>query len=236
MPKTVLFLGTTGGCAFSALRRSLDAGHVCIAICRTPSKLLTMLCPGSHHNLTIIEGNAHDPSVAARALASPVDIILSSLGGAFSWARLGNDDPSVCERGMSILLAALASAPPSSGLPLIIAVSGAGASERGREVPLALVPVYAVLVAGALVDKRAMERRLQSYEGPWTVVRPSMLTDGPEAAAPVRVGVEHPATGVETREVGYTISREDVGRWMFENLVQGDAGARYEGRAVTITY
>lgn len=63
----------------------------------------------------------------------------------------------------------------------------------------------------------------------WVIVRPSLLTDGPALGErKVRVGREaKPA-------VGYTISREDVGGWIFDNFVK--AGGSWVGEKVSLTY
>lgn len=125
--------------------------------------------------------------------------------------------------------------------PYIIALSAAGASTVHRDYPLPLYPVYALLLKTPLKDKRAMENVLvDSKKERWTVIRPSMLTDGPEnGLGKVRIGVEDLRTKkLEGGKVvvGYTISREDVGGWIFKRLVVGDDGDKYLGKALTVTY
>lgn len=64
----------------------------------------------------------------------------------------------------------------------------------------------------------------------YVILRPSALTNGKaQGEEKVRVGTE------ESPSVGYWISREDVGLWMFENLLEGDGG-RFVGQKVTVTY
>lgn len=76
-----------------------------------------------------------------------------------------------------------------------------------------------------------MEKAIQDLTDRFVIVRPSLLTNGKAlGGTKIRVGTE------ERPVVGYTIRREDVGRWVFENLVRGDAGARYVGEKVVITY
>jgi len=251
--KTVLFLGATGGCALSTLRRSLAAGHTCIALCRTPSKLLALL-PADQQSLPtlhIIQGNATDTAALARALvhtpsapgAAPtlVNTIVFALGGAFDWKKFDNDQPTVCDDSMKALLGALAhvraespvlaAAPP----PRIAAVSTTGIPDSGvRDVPLLLAPLYHVLLKEPHKDKKAMEGALKGSATRWTIVRASLLTDGKDGGK-VRVGVEDPVKGtLESSAVGYTISRADVGKWIFENVVEG--GDEFVAKAVTLTY
>ncbi|KAK3491991.1 hypothetical protein B0T13DRAFT_478336 [Neurospora crassa] len=125
--------------------------------------------------------------------------------------------------------------------PYIITLSAAGASTVHRDYPLPLYPLYALLLREPLKDKRAMENVfVESDEKTrWTVVRPSMLTDGPEfGLEKVRIGVEDLQSQKLEGEkvVGYTISREDTGVWIFERLVVGDDGEKYLGKALTVTY
>ena len=75
-----------------------------------------------------------------------------------------------------------------------------------------------------------MEKTIVEQTDNFVIVRPSLLTNGKaQGGKKVKVGTE------EKPVVGYLISREDVGVWMFENLVQGD-GARYAGQKVNITH
>lgn len=76
-----------------------------------------------------------------------------------------------------------------------------------------------------------MEKAILEHTDRFVIVRPSLLTNGKAlGGTKIRVGTE------ERPAVGYTISREDVGRWVFENLVRGDQGPGYVGKKVIITY
>lgn len=245
--KTILFLGATGGSGFSVLHRSIAAGHSCVALCRTPSRLSDKL-PGSQRNapnLRIEQGNVVDRDVLARCLVrqddptSLVDFVVFTIGGAFSFSSMGNDQPHVCEDGMKSLVAALGDARSKAGAtgnPTIIAVSTTGMSEHGRDYPASLWPIYGIMLKQPHKDKTAMEALMFGSGELFTVVRPSLLTDGDESNKPIRVGIEDPkAHKLETKEVGYTISREDVGKWIFESLIAGD-GRRWKDKVVSITY
>lgn len=253
-PKTILFLGATGGCGFSTLRRSLAAGHTCVALCRTPSKLTDKLPEPERRNLRVEQGNAVDPATLLRHLAKPsdptalVDAVVFTVGGAFQFSKMNNDDPTVCERAMDALLGALRTARAERGLagaPRIVAVSTTGLSEHGRDYPLALFPLYHYMLAEPHKDKKKMEAALLASGEAWTVVRPSLLTDAAEEeegkeqrtkAKPVREGMEDPsAHALESKAVGYTITREDVGRWMFENVVD-EQSDKWVRKIASITY
>lgn len=243
-PKTIAFFGATGGCGLSALRRSIAAGHVCVALCRTPSKL-EALFPDRPSNLVVREGNAHDVAAVSGCLTSPteqtrlVDAVSFSIGGVVNMSNLSMDDPDVCRKGIAALLDALARLRASGGAhgrPLLIMVSTTGISEHGRDVPLLLTPFYRYALHAPHEDKRVAEKRLFASGERFVVVRPSLLTDGEKADKRIRVHVEGPA-GIEAKEVGYFISRQDVGRWMYDNVLdKADAAVAYEGKAVGLTW
>jgi hypothetical protein len=107
-------------------------------------------------------------------------------------------------------------------------------------------PLYRLLLAEPHRDKRAMEvavvEAALAADSPlagFVVVRPSFLLDGKgKGVDKVRVGWERHAA--DEREagpgpaVGYTISRADVGGWIFEELVKANA-AEWDGRCVSLT-
>ena len=94
-------------------------------------------------------------------------------------------------------------------------------------------------------DKHDMEKAVfAAYPetiGDFVVVRPTLLTDGErQGVEKVRVGWEWGVEGKARNEkekegvaMGYSISRTDVGEWIFENVIKGSG---YEGKGVTLTY
>lgn len=259
-PKSILFISATGGIALATLKRCLAApvGSLTITVlARSPTRLQALLSPTelSSPSLRIVEGNAHSVSDIVSVLTHPsdatklVDIILTGIGAKPDLKKMSVDDPHVCEKGMKSLMDALTQVTSTSTTlsptkPYIIAVSAAGASTLVREYPVALYPVHALLLKGAIKDKRAMERMLAESEGEkWTVIRPSMLTDKPVVGLDkVRVSTEdlrNKKVEGEGVVVGYTVSREDVGGWIFERLIMASEESErgtFEGRAVVLSY
>lgn len=245
--KTIAFFGASGGCGLSALKHALADGHSCIALCRTPSKLTDQFPTEKYPNLTVIQGNAHDAAAVSKCLVHPsnpervVDHIISSIGGLFIFSRMTLDDPHVCERGMDTLLQALAEtrARGVSGRPQITVLSTTGISKAGRDLPLFMYGFYRALLGVPHQDKEAMEDKLVASGEDFVVVRPSLLVDGDDKEKKIRVGIEDLSgkNVVEKKEWGYTISRADVGRWIYQNLIhQGDGGREYVGKAVSLTW
>ncbi|KAM0321415.1 hypothetical protein ACHAQA_010131 [Verticillium albo-atrum] len=241
-PIAVAFFGATGGCGLSALKHALKDNATCIALCRTPEKLTNLVPTASNPNLIVKEGNAHSlPSVAA-CLTHPadptrlVDAISFSIGAYPNLAKMSFEDPTVCENGIVTLLEALKTlrAQGVTGSPRLSVVSTTGISSLGRDVPLLMVPMYHWMLKTPHADKLVMENKVIASSEAFTIVRPSLLTDGALNGAAIRVGVEDPVKKVqESTAIGYTISRNDVGKWIWENALRE---LKYPNKAVSITY
>ncbi|KAI9868758.1 MAG: hypothetical protein M1813_004609, partial [Trichoglossum hirsutum] len=196
--------------------------------------------------LRITSGSSKDAAAVRATLATGprgvVDLVVSGLGGKPQFLpnplqpRL--DDPTVCGGSMAVLLAELGTLP--SPAPAVVVVSTTGLpSAPVRDVPLLLLPLYRLLLHNPHVDKQAMEDLLFPTETPAPnhpvaiVVRASLLTDGPrkgDEAVRASGDDQNPA-------VGYTISREDVGAWIFGHVVENKNRAQeWGGKRVTITY
>lgn len=244
--QTIAFIGATAGVGLAALKQSLAAGHQCIVICRTPAKLDKIL--PNEPNLKIVQGNAKDVAAVAQVLTKPntqdlVDQVVSTIGAqpVMKWGFLPTiDDAEVCRRGMAALLDAITTLRQrgAHGKPHIVVCSTTGMSKFGRDVPYLMIPLYHLVLKLPHADKTVMESRLFESGEAFTVVRCSWMSgcDG-ESKTPIRVGVEDPKTGREPgwSAIGYTISREDAGRWFAENLLL-ERDEKYINKTVTITY
>ncbi|KAJ5111028.1 hypothetical protein N7532_001563 [Penicillium argentinense] len=222
--KSVAFIGASGGVGLSALKHTLAAGYQCIALCRTPSKLTAIFPEGSTSNLKIVEGNAHDINAMTQILdagnGNLVDYIVSTIGSRPILRKMTIEDPNCCRNAMDTMLKALAQLRESgiTGQPHIIPFSTTGMSKYGRDYPIVLAFMYLVVLKVPHEDKKVMESQLIESGEPYTIVRGSLLTDG-ETNRTVRVGIEDPWTGRQSEAIGYTITREDAGKWMAENLI-----------------
>lgn len=243
MPHAIAFIGASAGCGLAALRRAVSAGDTCIALCRTPAKM-SVHFPSAPSNLVVRAGNAHDASAVASCLVRPddprrlVDAIHVSVGGQLDVWTLTLDDPDVCKKATACILSALASlrAEGRDGRPLCTAISTTGISKFGRDVPLGMLPMYRWMLQQPHADKEVMERQLAASGERVVMVRPSFLKNEAKPEKEIRVGVEDPTKDVENKEVGYFIARDDVGRWVYENLLRDPAECQYEGKAVSLSW
>ena len=89
-------------------------------------------------------------------------------------------------------------------------------------------------------DKKIMEERIvEAKDGnlirDYVIVRPSLLLGG--QSKEIRVGWEGKTPGElgDGAAIGYSITREDVGRFIFDNVIAKDGGELC-GKKVSITH
>lgn len=239
--KTVAFMGASGGVGLATLKKTLAAGYQCTALCRTPSTLTDILPTESNPNLRVLKGNAHDITTVSQLIRKDdgnlVDTIVSTIGAKPTLSmKMFDDMATVCQKGMSTLLEAIDQLRKSGaqGKPHIIVCGTTGMSRFGRDIPLAQVPLYKVLLATPHADKTVMEDTLTESGEEFTIVRCGWLLNG-ERDRPIRVGIEDPKKGVEVKEIGYAISREDAGNWFAEQLVT-KKDPKYSNKVASIVY
>ncbi|KAI0204093.1 hypothetical protein F4808DRAFT_414744 [Astrocystis sublimbata] len=238
--ETIAFIGASGGVGLAALKHSLDSGRRCVALCRKPEKLTTIMPLEKYPNLRVMQGNAHDVAALSKCLlARPgvlVDQIVSTIGGAFIASKLTIDDPEVCAKGTAALLEALDGLRRNGALgrPHIIVCSTAGTSKFGRDIPIAVVPFHHIFLKVPAKDKVIMEDRIVASGENFTIVRPSIMSSEEETTKTVRVGIEDPKTGVKSSAIGYSITKGDAGRWIAEVLILTKSN-EYNHMVATIT-
>jgi hypothetical protein len=158
------------------------------------------------------------------------------------------EDPTICRVTAANMLKALTSiresAPSRYQKPTLVAISTTGISEYGRDIPLAMVPLYHWALKVPHEDKRAMEQMLKTEgarEGSllraWIVVRCSAFIGESEVGwENLKVGVEDGKL-MDRSAIGYRVSKVDVGRWIYASLVEDKGGKRdgYLNKCVAIT-
>jgi hypothetical protein len=203
-------------------------------------------------NLTITEGNSKDEATVVQALqlnGKVVDMIVSGVGAlpVMNGLKISISDPVICQVTTGCIIKALTSirdsSPSSYKKPTLVAISSTGITELGRDLPLVMSIIYPLFGSVPHADKGVMERMIQtegaserSVLGGWTIVRPSLLWgEKGKGIENVRVGVEENGKVMPTSAMGYTISRVDVGRWMYAGLVEDEGRGKYLNRCLGIT-
>lgn len=261
---TIAFFGATGGCGHACLVHTLNSGYRVSALARTPSKMTSQLLADGvtqetlDRNLVIVQGNSKDVSAVKRTLCPDEDgaivsKIISAIGGTPKttynpFRPVSLDDPTICAQSTTALIQALQelqSVHKGAAKPLMSFVSTTGTARAGkpRDVPIAFLFLYHYLLAVPHIDKRKLgelvsqnvaeadenKRVFRNFIG----VRASLLlgaitAKGGKGLNKVRAGTE------DKPAVGYTITRADVGEWLFENIIRKD-GEGWLDEFVTLT-
>lgn len=268
--QTIAFFGASGGVCNTTLALALKAGHYCTVLARTPQRVLDMLRVA--HNvsletidkyLTIHTGHIKDISVVSISLLNPrdttklVDTVVFGIGSypKFQWSLfqpITLQDTTVCADGTATIFRAvehLASQGINSSVkgekPLFVSVSTTGISEKARDVPWVLMPLYQWTLHVPHMDKKKAEDLAVKDGGrhvrDCVIVRPTLMTDaGPRGAEGLRVGWEWNGMEIERNgvrepgpQMGWSVGRKDVGGFIFEKVL-GEGG--WEGKCVSLTY
>ncbi|KAG9238225.1 hypothetical protein BJ875DRAFT_70994 [Amylocarpus encephaloides] len=258
---TIAFFGATGGSVATTLALSLKAGYTCKALVRNPTKLTELLT--SSHGTTLQQIESHLTVTKGDVLSRPdvesvvylegnktVDLIISGIGSypVFKgWNPIPKiENPTLCHDVIHNLISTLKSRGGAGNGPHLVTIGTTGISNLGRDYPLLLTLVYKVLLHEAHRDKGNMENlvatslRRSGSEGSgplraYTIVHASLLTGGN------MLGMEKVRSEIEgdkwsRNAIGYTISRRDVGNWIFEDVIRGFGSERKAGRIARITY
>ena len=244
--KTLAIFGI-GGCCKTVLYQALAAGYTVNVFTRTPSKLsdISAQYPKS---LNVIKGEISSIPAIKQALVSDgrvVDMVLSGIGMAMKMKGLGftSEQPTICEDTARNILTALDELDKDNSMemmprgPRLVLISTTGISNKGRDIPIAVMPLYHWMLKIPHKDKLQMEKLVIESQRKWVIIRPSWLLDGkPKGVDFVRVGFECPAKEQINKEaVGYAIDREDVGSWIFKECFEA-SGEHWDGKIVTLTY
>ena len=195
--------------------------------------------------LHIVQGDVNDVATVLATLTPPflstvspespvVDIIISGIGTppTLTWSH----DWTVCETMAKSLISALRtlSYTPDQA-PYLTTMSTTGITDGARDVPIALMPLYHVALRSPHKDKKAAEVAFDSVKDDGifcgiTTVRPTLLSDGKETTGQVKAGTEKKPV------LGYVISRKDVGKWMYEEMITGGGRRKWKGEKVSLCY
>lgn len=206
----LLVLGATGGTGRHLVTQALEQGHEITVLVRDPAKLGDV-----RDRVRAVKGSMPGdvPALAEAVLGQ--DAVVSSLG-------LGNGTQpnGLIERSVPAIVAAMRGA----GVRRLVHISAFGVGPTRGDVPLIPRIAQRLLLARVFADKEAGEAVLPSSGLEWTVVYPSVLTDGARTGQ-VRAGEHLPLSGIPK------ISRADVAAFTLAQL-----GERaYVGKGVLIS-
>ena len=198
----LVVLGAAGRTGRLVVEQALAAGHPVTALVRSPEKLTLR-----HPKLRVIVGDATDPTALSRALAG-AEAVISTLGSRRS----------VIADASRALVAAAREAEVNR-----VVILSSWLVQRDHLPALTRV-LTSIAMGSVITDKAAGELLIRDSDLDWTIVYPSVLTDGPAVGSVV-------LPDGATRGISERISRVDVAAW----LVHAATEYQYSGQAVALT-
>ena len=210
----ILVIGASKGIGLEAVRRGLGAGHAVRAFARRADRITI-----EHAALERVVGDATDPADVAGALDG-VDAVLQTLGVAAG--------PDMLLGPVTLFSDATRALIPEmerAGPRRLVSVTGFGSGDSKTKISCVERIPFRLLFRRAYDDKDEQERLIRESRLDWTVVRPTILTNGP------RTGRYRVLAEPEAWRNGL-ISRADVADF----LVGQAADRSLLGRAPVLAY
>jgi len=207
----LLVFGATGPTGRQLVSQAVEQGHEVTTFVRRPDAV-----PAQHGKLRVAQGDAmREPDAIAEALKGQ-DAVLSALGtGKVLFPNR------LQERSLGNIVPAMERA----GVRRLIVMSAFGVGDTLRDASLVQRLMYATVLSAVFADKARGEEIVRASSLDWTIVYPTVLTDGARTGT-YRVGERMELQGLPT------ISRADVAHFMLGELASG----AHVRRGVVITY
>lgn len=191
----LLILGATGPTGRNLVDQALGAGHEVTALARNASRL-----PDAHPHLAVVVGDATDARTLEDAMDGK-DTVLSALGA-------GNSLRSqIASRAMAALIPAMR----ARALKRVIFLSSFGVGASFEQASLLQRIAFRTMLRQIFADKAKADAMLRASGLDWTLVYPTLLTNGARAGR-YRVGERLAMKGMAS------ISRADVAAFMLAQL------------------
>jgi putative NADH-flavin reductase len=193
----LLILGATGGTGRQLVAQALEHGHAVTVLVREPARLGT-----TDSNVRVVQGSLPGSEAALDAAMAGQDAVVSALG-------VGNGLKS---RGlMAGAMPLVVEAMRRHRVPRLVCISAFGVGHTRADVPLGPRVAQRLLLADVFADKLASEHCVRASDLDWTLVYPSILTNGPRLLR-YRAGERLPLRGFPS------ISRADVAAFSLAQL------------------
>jgi putative NADH-flavin reductase len=165
---TVLIIGASRGIGLETVKLALKAGHSVRALSRNATAIRL-----DNRRLEKLNGNALDPDTIERALVG-IDAVIQTLGVPSAPKQILSGT-----RLFSAATRVLVDAMEASAAKRLICVTGLGAGDsRGHGGPL-YNAALCIFLRRVYADKDVQERIIRRSRLDWTIVRPTILTNGP---------------------------------------------------------
>jgi len=164
-PKKLLVLGATGGTGRQIVSQALEAGHHVTAFVRNPEKMTIR-----HERLRLAAGDVPGGGPPLGDAVRGQDVVISALGRGRSFTP-----DSLMQRAVPSIVNAM----QANQVRRLIVVSAMGVGDTSRDAPFMARAFARLFLRRIYADKLAGEALIKRSELDWTIVHPTMLTDGP---------------------------------------------------------
>lgn len=195
--KKLLILGATGGTGQQLVAQALDAGHQVTAFVRRPDKMAK-----HHERLRVVAGDVASGGPPLDHAMQGQHAVLSALGRGRSFKA-----ERLIERSVPAIVAAM----QAHKVRRLIFTSAIGVGETAAQSPFMMRVFARLMLREIYADKLAGEMAIRRSGLEWTIVHPTMLTDGPLTRR-YRSGEKLTLTGMPK------VSRADVAHFMISQL------------------
>jgi putative NADH-flavin reductase len=155
--------GGTGGTGLELTRQALEHGHNVRVLVRNPNRM-----PLVNPNMRMVLGSVLDPESVTKTLLG-TDAVLSCLG-----QRNLVRNTRVVSDGTRLIMAVMR----QHGVRRLVVESAFGAGESLALAGLAGRLLFATLLWAPYQDKNVMEPEVKASGLEWTILRPTLLTNG----------------------------------------------------------
>jgi putative NADH-flavin reductase len=170
--KTILIVGASQGIGLETVKLALKARHSVRALSRSATTIRLR-----DPKLEKLDGDALDRNTIERALTG-VDAVIQTLGV--------SPTPELIFSGTRLFSAAtriLVNTMEASAVRRLICVTGFGAGDSRGHGGLLYNAAICLILGRVYADKDIQERVIRASRLDWTIVRPTILTDGPRTGA-----------------------------------------------------
>ena len=170
--KRVLIVGASRGIGLNTLQRALATNYDVTAFSRSAEKIDIQ-----HSKLKKMSGNAQDLNDLRQALVN-VDVVIQTLGVPNS-ALITSSPIFLFSESTRLLIQAMHEA----GLTRLVAITGFGAGDSRKSMSCFERIPFHLMLGRAYDDKDRQEALIKDSNLAWTIVRPTILTNGPALKA-----------------------------------------------------
>lgn len=204
----LLIFGATGPTGRELVTQALEQKHEVTVFARKPQ--------GFSANVRVVQGDAVREPLAIREALQGQDAVLSALGtGKVLFPNR------LQERSLGHLVPAM----ERVGVRRLVVMSAFGVGDTARDASLVQRLIYSTLLLSVFSDKARGEETVRASSLDWTIVYPTVLTNG------ARTGRYRVGERIEGMQGLPSISRADVAHFMLAEL----ANRAYLRRGVVVT-